>query len=184
MEENKSPEQNNEEVIGLLTLTNQIKQDHEDMKRTIENFRIKSTDEIEDLKESRIRHLPMQKIVNDYLAPTKITIERAEKITNQLYEGLKDFQRINPKLLSDQITGKIYNNLARLLAEVKTTEEKKHHHPDGMSQQLSRNEEGITHEIQTRKELTKLVIIPEDKSQAHQINQYLREEKKQIYDQQ
>lgn len=130
MEENKSPEQNNEEVIDLLTLTNQIKQDHEDMKRTIEKFRIKSTDEIEDLKESRIRHLPMQKIINYYLAPTKVTIERAEKITNQLYESLKDFQRLNPKLLSDQITGKIYN-LARLLAEVKTTGEKKHHHPEG-----------------------------------------------------
>lgn len=178
MEEHKIPEQNNEEVIDLLALTNQLQKDHDDMKKALEHFRTKSTEENEILKESKLRHKPMEKIINDYLVPSKIIIERAEDNTKQLYEGLKDFHRINPKQLSDQITEKINNNLTHLLAEMKKIDEKKHHQLKDKSQQqqLNRSEKSKTREKEQREQLTKLVIIPIDKRQAPQVNHLIREE--------
>lgn len=173
--EESEVEENNEVAIELLAIIKQLQLENEDMQKTTTKFQKKSTEEIEILKSSKLRHIPIQTIINEYLTPIQRIIERIESKTRQLYEDTKNYQRINPKLMSDQIAKKIHKNLTRYLTEEKKTEDKNHHLLTTKTQQPKRHEEGKTKENKTKNQLTKLIIIPKDIKQASEINKQIRE---------
>lgn len=155
--------------MELTMSSNNLKQGITDIQGIIQNFHTQAKAEIKNIQNSKGRFLPIQAIHKSFEELIHTKLEATENLAKNLFEEMKDWSKLNPKNITDQISENIKQTIARNIEETLKRVNKVINQP---KEQEEANSQYSNEKLPTRK----LVIIPKDADQASQINLHIREE--------